>query len=97
MFDTDGDGFISAFELGQALASMGESRTVEDLQEMIRGADANGDGQVRLGLRLRGLHGLSCELRAFLLPTWHPSHPSALTQLLTRLPNTCTAAWLVGC
>ena len=46
MFDTDGDGFISAFELGQALASLGESRTVEDLHEMIRAVDVNGDGQL---------------------------------------------------
>ena len=68
VFDTDGDGFISPFELGQALASMGESRTVEDLQEMIRGADVNGDGQVRVvlcpGFELaRPVAGLSRQLR----------------------------------
>ena len=51
VFDADGDGFISAFELGQALASMGESRTVEDLHEMIRAVDVNGDGQVRTSTR----------------------------------------------
>ena len=46
VFDVDGDGFISAAELRQVMASQGENLTDEEVAEMIRGADVDGDGQV---------------------------------------------------
>ncbi|KAF9940417.1 calmodulin-like 3 [Mortierella antarctica] len=45
-FDLDGNGFISAKELGQVLAKQGEQLTKEELKEMIRAADLNGDNQI---------------------------------------------------
>ena len=46
VFDKDGDGLISAKELRLVLASLGEEPTEEEAEEMIRDADANGDGFV---------------------------------------------------
>ena len=46
MFDKDGNGFISASELRQVMANLGEKLTDEEVDEMIREADIDGDGQV---------------------------------------------------
>ncbi|KAF9570912.1 calmodulin-like 3 [Mortierella alpina] len=45
-FDLDGNGFITAQELGQVLAKQGEQLTKDELKEMIRAADLNGDNQI---------------------------------------------------
>ncbi|KAG0223643.1 calmodulin-like 3 [Actinomortierella wolfii] len=41
-FDADGDGFISAKELGQVLSAQGEHLPDEELKRMIKEADTNG-------------------------------------------------------
>ncbi|KAF9164126.1 calmodulin-like 3 [Actinomortierella ambigua] len=41
-FDADGNGYISAKELGAILASQGEHLTEDDLKRMINEADTNG-------------------------------------------------------
>ena len=46
VFDKDGDGFISADELRNVMNSLGENLTDEELEEMIKEADADGDGEV---------------------------------------------------
>lgn len=46
VFDKDGNGYISASELKQVMASLGEKLTPDELSEMMREADANGDGQI---------------------------------------------------
>jgi len=46
VFDRDGDGYISAEELGQVMSTLGESLTQEEIDEMIREADSDGDGRV---------------------------------------------------
>lgn len=48
MFDLDGDGKISRGELGRVLRSLGETMTEEELGQMIRDVDANGDGEIDL-------------------------------------------------
>ena len=48
MFDKDGNGFISAAELRHVMTNLGEKLTDEEVDEMIREADIDGDGQVRL-------------------------------------------------
>jgi calmodulin len=45
-FDKDGSGFISAAELRHVLTNLGEKLTDEEIDEMIREADVDGDGQV---------------------------------------------------
>ena len=46
VFDRDGNGFISAAELRHVIANLGEKLTDEEVDEMIREADVDGDGQI---------------------------------------------------
>merc|ERR1711924_200080 len=45
VFDRDG-GFISAAELRHVMTNLGEKLTDEEVDEMIRDADVDGDGQI---------------------------------------------------
>ena len=44
--DKDGNGFISAAELRHIMTNLGEKLTDEEVDEMIREADIDGDGQI---------------------------------------------------
>ncbi len=57
MFDKDSNGFISASELRHVMSNLGEKLTDRDIQEMLREADIDGDGQVRLPFFLIVAHG----------------------------------------
>ncbi|KAF5891186.1 calmodulin isoform X1, partial [Clarias magur] len=46
VFDKDGNGYISAAELRHVMTNLGEKLTDEEVDEMIREADVDGDGQV---------------------------------------------------
>lgn len=46
LFDTDGSGSINAQELRKVMLNLGEKLTKEDLDEMIKEADMDGDGTV---------------------------------------------------
>ncbi len=46
LFFQDGNGFISAAELRHVMTNLGEKLTDEEVDEMIREADIDGDGQV---------------------------------------------------
>ena len=46
VFDKDGNGFISAAELRHVMTNLGEKLTDEEVDEMIKEADLDGDGQV---------------------------------------------------
>ncbi len=46
MLFQDGNGFISAAELRHVMTNLGEKLTDEEVDEMIREADIDGDGQV---------------------------------------------------
>ena len=45
-FDKDKDGKISAKELENAMQSMGQNPTVDEVQEMMREVDLNQDGKI---------------------------------------------------
>ena len=45
VFDKDGNGYISAAELRHVMTNLGERLTDEEIDEMIREADIDGDGQ----------------------------------------------------
>lgn len=46
VFDRDGNGFISAAELRHIMTNIGEKLSEEEVDEMIREADIDGDGQI---------------------------------------------------
>merc|ERR1711973_127456 len=46
VFDKNKDGFISVDELRQVMATLGETLSQEEIEEMIKEADQDGDGQV---------------------------------------------------
>ncbi|KAI6040790.1 calmodulin-like protein [Pisolithus marmoratus] len=48
VFDVDGNGYVSAAELQQVMTRLGERLTRADVEEMIREADTNGDGEISL-------------------------------------------------
>jgi calmodulin len=46
VFDRDNNGFICAVELGQVMAAIGERLTDDEIREIIRQADTDGDGRI---------------------------------------------------
>merc|ERR1711967_137075 len=46
VFDRQGNGFISAAEIRHVMTNLGEKLTDEEVDEMIREADVDGDGQI---------------------------------------------------
>lgn len=46
IFDKDGDGCIGTKEVGTVLRSLGQSPTEEQIEEMVRKIDENGDGTI---------------------------------------------------
>ena len=56
MFDRDGNGFISAAELRHVMTNLGEKLTDEEVDEMIREADVDGDGQINYEESALGIH-----------------------------------------
>jgi hypothetical protein len=50
VFDRDNNGFISAAELRHVMTSIGEKLTDDEVDEMIREADQDGDGRIDCSL-----------------------------------------------
>lgn len=46
VFDKDGNGYISAAELRHIMTNLGEKLTDEEVDDMMKEADVDGDGQV---------------------------------------------------
>jgi calmodulin len=46
VFDTDGNGSITADELRQIFHNLGEKLTDEEIEDMIKEADTDGDGEI---------------------------------------------------
>lgn len=48
VFDMDGNGFISSEEFKWTMMNLGQQLTEEEVEEIIKTADLNGDGQIDL-------------------------------------------------
>ena len=46
VFDKEGNGYISAMELRHVMTNLGEKLQDDEIDEMVRAADMNGDGQI---------------------------------------------------
>ncbi|XP_062088241.1 probable calcium-binding protein CML18 [Humulus lupulus] len=46
MFDSDGNGYITAAELAHSMAKLGHALTIDELTGMINEADRDGDGRI---------------------------------------------------
>ena len=46
VFDRDGNGYISSQELRYVMTNMGEKLTEQEVEEMIKNGDIDGDGQL---------------------------------------------------
>ena len=46
VFDRDGNGFITSHELRYVMTNLGEALTSDEVEEMIKEADLDGDGQI---------------------------------------------------
>jgi len=75
VFDKDGNGFISAAELRHVMTNLGEKLTDEEVDEMIREADIDGDGQINYGMSYAA-HGTALHCTAL--------HRTAISNALRR-------------
>ena len=46
LVDEDSNGFITADEIRKALDKLGDKYTEKDIEELIKGSDRDGDGQI---------------------------------------------------
>ncbi len=78
VFDADGSGSISVAEFKDAALEMGEIFSEEEVDEMIREIDIDGDGQINYEGRVIELHS---SLPYFLLYPFLPYLPFAIPYL----------------
>ena len=64
VFDKDGNGFISAAELRHVMTNLGEKLTDEEIDEMIKEADIDDDGQVNYAGKLFAVVSICISLEA---------------------------------
>ena len=68
VFDRDNNGFISAAELRHVMTSIGEKLTDDEVDEMIREADQDGDGRIDCTLLSTFFHTLIFTIYWLLFP-----------------------------
>lgn len=69
VFDRDNNGFISAAELRHVMTSIGEKLTDDEVDEMIREADQDGDGRIDCKLQMQRQSWPIADLLTFVLQT----------------------------
>ena len=83
VFDKDGNGYISAAELRHIMTNLGEKLTDEEVDEMIREADVDGDGQINYDEFVDMVRKSCCRALAAI-------KPQSAGGMLTEPPNPTT-------
>merc|ERR1711982_88797 len=83
VFDRDGNGFISAAELRHVMTNLGGKLTDEEVDEMIREADVDGDGQINYEEFVKMMMA-KCEDRTLL----------SVTAVTTRIGHRRRVSWI---
>jgi calmodulin len=86
VFDRDNNGFISAAELRHVMTSIGEKLTDDEVDEMIREADQDGDGRIDCMLTSWSSPGVAHHLLTFLLyrQRVRPAHDAKINNAFPR-------------
>jgi EF-hand domain pair len=65
VFDKNNDGLISSIELRHVMTNLGEKLSDEEVDDMIKEADLDGDGMVNYEGKTSILTGMNCKILAF--------------------------------
>jgi hypothetical protein len=92
VFDRGGSGFISAAELRHVMSNLGEKITDEEIDEMAREADADGDGYINYEDFIKMMMGgcpSSCDQSSALLPASQHSVPQQASNADFEVKEAC--------
>ena len=67
VLDKNNDGLISSIELRHVMTNLGEKLSDEEVDDMIKEADLDGDGMVNYEGKTSILTGMNCKILAFKL------------------------------
>jgi Ca2+-binding EF-hand superfamily protein len=98
VFDRNGNGFISAAEMRHVMSNLGEKITDEEMDEMLREADVDGDGDVNYEefIRMMMCDGPPAAALASAAPPPHPATAPVPAPAQVAAPAPCISSAQAG-